>query len=139
MGYIDIFPTLKAITQGKTTNDNEFDSINVLENMRGNGKNVERKWFAYLDQNVEKRERFAVNYNNWKLVLERDAQDRVSRCGALNMLFYFDSLNIESNDVKEENPKLLKELLQAVETFSDTKSDHQISRYNVGKSGFTAP
>lgn len=138
MGYIDILPTIISISHIDINTDN-LDGINVLESMQGNTQVTSRKWFSYLDQDGQEREKLAVNYLDWKLIIERDAPDAVTHQKDESILFKMDSLHIESKDVKEDNPQVYHELQKSIEEFLKLKSNDQIPRYPDGNERFKAP
>ena len=138
MGYIDIFPTLKAITHHKANLD-QLDGINVLESMKGDSQSTDRKWYSYVDQKKSRRELLAVNYHDWKLVVNRNAPDAFSERVDSVALFRLGAGHVERNDVKMENMSVFNELQKDLYDFLQLRSKHQIPRYHEFREGFTPP
>ncbi|MEM6633429.1 MAG: sulfatase-like hydrolase/transferase [Bacteroidota bacterium] len=138
MGYIDIFPTLKSISQGNSA-ETKLDGINVLDILKGKSYGKKRKWFTYLDQSPSKREKLAVHFQDLKLIVERDAPDTASNRKESTALFQLDSLHTGDKDVAEKYEEVFKELFKNMEEFLQGKPIFQNPRYREGKFGFKAP
>lgn len=68
MGYIDVYPTLKAIAGLNTDDPNPLDGIDLLSIIQAKTKATPRKWFSYVAQGTPSN-KFALTEGPWKLVL----------------------------------------------------------------------
>ncbi len=144
MGYIDIYPTIKAAAYGddytKVKDKNPIDGINVLPMLRGKSEGEPRYWFSYIDQNQGAIERFGINYGNYKLYVERPAADNKAKekPKAKIELYELDAHHATEHE-QVKNPKMKKQLLQKVNEFMGLRPEVVIDRYHVPNKGFIAP
>ena len=139
MGYIDILPTFLAAIGHEPSLSNTLDGVNALAAIRENSPLPDRAWLTYLDQNDDARESFALNHDDYKLLIQRDAADASKSRPALVELFKISADPTESTNLADSDPETLHELNTALENLMQLKSDHQISRFRVGREGFVAP
>ena len=64
-GYIDVYPTLKAIAGVKTEDPNHLDGIDLLPIIRGEKEAPKRPWFSYIKQGNPSN-KFALTDDPWK-------------------------------------------------------------------------
>ncbi len=129
IGYIDIFPTLMAISNYNRKSKNELDGQNVLSVMKGGNIN-DRNWFTYEDQGNDKIEDLAINKDQWKLIVKRGAPDANNDNSAIYQLFKIASDPNERTDLSAQNTDIVNELFKEVEKFYGLKSSYQIPRYS---------
>ena len=116
-----------------------FDGIDILGTLDGDGQFPDRPWFTYMDQNNDKRERLAVNYNKRKLVVHRPAPDG-DPSGSVEMeLFAIEDDSMEERDGSAASLEVTQGLLREIDQFLELKSESQIDRFTLGKKGFTPP
>jgi arylsulfatase A-like enzyme len=139
IGYIDILPTLLSAIGHDASPRKPLDGIDVLAAIRNRENPPDRAWLTYLDQNDDRRERFALNHDNYKLVVQRDATDaRQIRPSSIE-LFNIGDDPAESSNLAATDPATLAELNTALENLMQLKSADQVSRFREGRDGFTAP
>ncbi|MDB4473424.1 arylsulfatase [Opitutaceae bacterium] len=139
VGYIDILPTLLSAIGYQASPSRPLDGMDVLSAIRGNDSLPDRAWLTYLDQNGDRRERFALNHDNFKLVVQRDAADASETRPSSIELFNIKGDPTESNNLAETDPATLAELNTALDNLMQLKSANQVSRFREGRDGFTAP
>jgi arylsulfatase A-like enzyme len=128
MGYIDVFPTIMEVSNYAGSPVNELDGISVLSAMKGEKLN-NRNWFTYLDQGPEKAEKLAINNNNWKLILKRNAPDG-ENVAEDTLLFKISVDPYERTDLARQYPNEVESLLHELYQFYDLKSPNQIARFS---------
>jgi arylsulfatase B len=94
MGYVDIMPTLAAITGVSNQADKPWDGINVLDILDGKAETTDRAF--YPDRN-------AVVTQRWKLVD--------------NQLFDLENDPYEQTDLATEKPEIYKKMHEHLEYF----------------------
>ncbi|GAB5559312.1 MAG: hypothetical protein SynsKO_09590 [Synoicihabitans sp.] len=139
IGYIDVLPTLLSAIGHHAPPPRPFDGVDALAAIRGHDNLPDRAWLTYLDQNNDKRERLALNHDDFKLVIHRDATDAPENRPALIELFKISADPTESNNLAKTDPATRAELTTALDNLMKLKSDQQVSRFVEGREGFTAP
>ncbi len=143
IGYIDIFPTLRAIAyEGRQipADKKPLNGENVLDYMRGNKRPENRMWYSYIDLDKNaKMERLGVNYGDWKLVVTRPAPDnkKVPLPKTTCELFKLNEKNQEKITVN--NKEIEDIMLNGLNDFMSLKLPNQIKRGNDVASSFKAP
>ncbi|NQU54187.1 MAG: sulfatase-like hydrolase/transferase [Bacteroidetes bacterium] len=127
MGYIDVLPTLMEIANYSGNSKNELDGINILDGLKG-GKLDNREWFTYLDQNAEKKEKFAMNTNQWKLIWQRNAPDNEISSENIE-LFRINEDKTESIELSEKKQDIVNSLKSGIDRFYKFKIANQNPRY----------
>ena len=95
MGYIDLFPTLKAISGLTEKAQLPLDGINAIPAMQG--KSIgSRTWFSYIDQSPQKIERFSLHRDSLKLIVQQSAPDKEDEFNKNNFLFQLDVNHLEN-------------------------------------------
>ncbi|MFI3267452.1 MAG: sulfatase-like hydrolase/transferase, partial [Rikenellaceae bacterium] len=136
MGYIDIFPTLRAIAyEGNEipADKNPLNGEDILSYMKGEKRSENRMWFSYLDYDSKTMvERLGVNYGDWKLVVSRPAPDNniVPTPETTCELFKLNDENEEQTPI--DNKEIEAMLLDGLEEFLTLKQPVQIGRSNDG-------
>lgn len=138
IGYIDILPTLLSAIGHNASLNQPLDGVDALAAIRGNSTLPDRAWLTYLDQNDDARERFALNHDNYKLVLQQDAADATKDRPTLIELFNISTDPTESNNLADTDAPTLAELNSALENLMKLKSRSQVSRFREGRDGFKA-
>jgi arylsulfatase B len=128
MGYIDVFPTIMEVSNSNGIPVNELDGINVLPAMKGEKLN-NRSWYTYFDQSNARAEKLAINNNDWKLVLERNAPDAEDVVGD-TLLFQIATDPYEETDLAGQYPNEVEFLLNELYQFYELKSQYQVARYS---------
>ena len=139
IGYIDILPTLLSAIGHHASPRKPIDGVDALAAIRGNATLPDRAWLTYLDQNDDARERFALNHDNYKLVVQRDATDATLSRPAQIELFDISDDPSESNNLANTDAPTLAELNSALENLMKLKSTSQVSRFREGRDGYKAP
>ena len=139
IGYIDILPTILSAIGHNARLHHPLDGVDALAAIRGNHTLPDRAWLTYLDQNDDARERFALNHDNYKLVVQRDAADASENRPALIELFNISDDPTESTNLADTDGPTLTELNSALENLMKLKSPSQVSRFREGRDGFTPP
>jgi arylsulfatase A-like enzyme len=139
MGYIDIMPTLKRIVGLEEEAVNPFDGLDVSDAIQGNETLPDRPWFTYYDQNDDRQEKLAVNYDTFKLVVHRPAPDGDYNTATDIELFAIQEDTQEADDRVAVGSDRGDELLAEINGFLSLKQDNQIERFRVGREGFVAP
>ena len=126
LGYIDLLPTLAEIAD-YDVEPKLLDGKSMLAALRGN-KTEDRSWFTYIDQSGEKIEHLALNRDEWKLVVRRNAPGNDVEENNIQ-LYNIRNDAEEKNDVSASNPQIVKMLLSEMNTFYKMKAQSQIPRY----------
>ncbi len=141
MGYIDIYPTIKAAAYGAghtaILDKKPLDGINLLPILQGKEKGKERLILSYIDQNEDKIERYGVNYGTKKLHVNRPALDNTKPSAKLKITLF--NLNTNHAEIEIHDAKLQEELYKHVDEFMKLQPENHISRYADGQDGFTPP
>lgn len=135
MGYIDVFPTLKAMAGNSNPNKNTLDGMNVLEAMQGEAKLPKRSWFTYFDQDTKSNHAgIALNYGAQKLIIEekQESSNRIT-------LYNIDKSYYESQSNEPHAKIISDDMFKIVTNYMGLKIDEQIEKFIVGKEGFVAP
>lgn len=107
---IDLLPTFAAISGGKTPNDRTIDGVNIWPVLSGKAKaNVREAFFYYQMDQLQ-----AVRSGDWKLFVEMNSKKRNwgKPEGKREMALYNLAEDIhEDNNVADDNPKVVKNLL----------------------------
>ncbi len=144
MGYIDIVPTLLAAIGENRLPPRPLDGVNALSALKHQTPLPDRAWLTYLDQNGDHRERLALNHDDYKLVVHRNAADATesrsteSRSTEIE-LFKIKSDPTESTNLANSDPTTLRELNSTLENLMRLKSSSQVQRFRVGSGDFTPP
>ena len=138
-GYIDIVPTLMAAINSADTPPRAWDGIDTLSALRGLAQLPERAWLTYMDQNDDFRERLALNHDDYKLVVHRDAPDATTSHPPLIELFDLINDPAESENLAPTEPDTLSELTTALDNLMTLKSSIQVDRFKLGSDDFIAP
>jgi len=139
MGYIDVMPTLKKIVGLDEEAVNPFDGLDVSNAMRGEETLPDRSWFTYFDQNEDHREKLAVNYDAFKLVVHRSAPDGEPTNSTDVELFAIREDSQEADNRVALEGERGDGLLAEIDNFLSLKHPNQIERFYVGKKTFVAP
>lgn len=143
MGYIDLFPTLRAIAyegQKIPADKNPLDGENVIDYMRGERRAKSRMWYSYIDYDSKTMiERLGVNYGDWKLVVTRPApdNDQTPLPETTYELFKLNENNQELECV--ENTKIEKKLSKGLDKFMTFKQSTRVGRSLDGIKNFKPP
>lgn len=135
MGYIDIFPTLKAMVGNSNQNKNVLDGIDVLDAMRGKVKLPERPWFTYFDQNPKNTPKVAVNQGNRKLIIEGEMGSPDIR----KTVWDIDQDYYESQSNEQCVKTISDSLFTIARYYMGFRIDSQIEQYTIGREGFIPP
>jgi len=135
MGYIDVFPTLKALARDKKPNNHQLDGINVLEALNGSQTLPKRPWFTYLDQNPNQMQWVAVNLENKKLII----QGELENSDAKKNLYSIDEKKLENQISEKYRKAVCDSLFKIANHYLGLKLENQIDQYPVGKEEFIAP
>ncbi len=143
MGYIDIFPTLKALAYGKKykkiEDKNPLDGINILPLLRGEKPQEDRFWYTYIDQRTDMVEHIGVNYGDMKLVVARPAPDNNKTDASAASVVLYELNEDHSGEMTPAENQDIEALYEKAEAFMTNKSKNQIPRYQVKEGKFTAP
>ena len=137
MGYIDVFPTIRAVAGIDTPVANPLDGINVLDAMRGTANPGPRDWFSFIA--MSRPESIAINTDTWKMVVRGESvlargADRQRKIE----LFQIDRDPFETADVSGDHPVVVAELLKKLEAFRKLQTPG-VGPYGPGRDGFVAP
>lgn len=138
IGYIDLFPTLRAISGLKEEAKRPLDGINALTAMQGESIGS-RTWFSYIDQSPQKVERFALHNDTLKLVVQRAAPDNEESVKEKNFLFQLDASHQEKENIYAQYPGQIAEMRSQLDSLYNLRVEPSTPRYKVGKKGFTPP
>ncbi|MFR9621048.1 MAG: sulfatase-like hydrolase/transferase [Rikenellaceae bacterium] len=145
MGYIDIFPTLRAAAYDGVAipaDHKPLDGRDVMPLMQGEQwRGKDRMWFSYLDHTDDSRmERLGVNYGKWKLVVTRPAPDNQQQPQPETLCELFE-LNEQNQELEVvENSKMEKLLLKELKRFLAQKQQARVGRHTVAdQKSFEAP
>ncbi len=142
IGYIDVFPTIKALAYGdkheKVADHNPLDGVNMLPYIKGETQMKDRYWHSYFDQNTEQIEYIGLNYNEWKLVVKQPAPDNEQQVERIVELYKLSADHTGEMELVEDKA-IEKRLLKASERFMLRKKEDQIERYGVKEGEFTPP
>ena len=140
-GYIDVYPTLKAIAGLTTEDPNPLDGINLLPIIHGEQKAPERKWYSYVAQGNPS-DKFALHDGPWKLVLVNGLPDQadLNKPKGKPSVELFDL----AHDPSEKNNVVKKEPERAAAMLKDLRKHYRlkiegIPHYRFGVEGFVAP
>jgi len=139
---IDILPTIAAIT-GVTLPSNKIDGVNILSLLKGEpDANPRSHLFYYFNKNSLE----AVRQGSWKLILphpyqsyEEDLPGRDGlpgkKYGAKAELSLFDLRRDpgERYDVKDQNPDIVKKILELVEKAREDLGDDLTNRTGANR------
>ncbi len=136
MGYIDMFPTIKAAAYGDTyesvPDKKPLDGINILPILQGKAAGAPRYWYSYIDQLDDKHEHFALNYGITKLHVKRASPDNNnSKTNQINL--YNLNPNHSGENTSVNNPETKAEYLEKIETFKKLQPKDNVGRYSDGK------
>lgn len=141
MGYIDVYPTLKAMAGLTSADPNPLDGINLLPIIRGEKEAPQRKWFSYVAQGNPSN-KFALHDGPWKLVLVNglpDQADLTKPKGKPSVeLFHL------GRDTAEKNNLVMQEPDRAAAMLKDLREHYRlkiagIPHYRFGAEDFVAP
>jgi len=141
MGYIDVYPTLKAIAGLITADPNPLDGINLLPIIQEKAKALPRKWYSYVAQGAPSN-KFALTDGAWKLVLVNGlpAQADPAKPDGPPSIELF---NLD-RDPAEKTNLVRKESERASAMLNDLREHYRlkisgIPHYRAGADSFKAP
>lgn len=141
MGYIDVYPTLKAIAGGTETDPNPLDGINLLPIIRDQKTAPKRKWFTYVAQGTPSN-KFALTEGPWKLVLVNglpvDADFEKPNSPPTIELFHLDRDPSEKTNLITKEPERVATMLKELQEHYRLKISG-IPHYREGADDFIAP
>ena len=141
MGYIDVYPTLKAIAGGTETDPNPLDGINLLPIIRDQKTAPKRKWFTYVAQGTPSN-KFALTEGPWKLVLVNglpvDADLEKPNSPPTIELFHLDRDPSEKTNLITKEPERVATMLKELQEHYRLKISG-IPHYREGADDFIAP
>ncbi|MDF1710986.1 MAG: arylsulfatase [Akkermansiaceae bacterium] len=132
-GYIDIYPTLKAVASHSMDDPNPVDGRNILGILQGKAKAEERDWFSYIAQG--KPDQMALTAGDWKLVV---AGKSVLDDDPPLELFHLKEDPAESNNLAAANPNKATAMLDRLRRHRRLKIKG-IPDFREGKTEFVAP
>ena len=132
-GYIDIYPTLKAIASSKAKDPNPLDGKNLLETLQGKASVAQRDWFSYIEQG--KPAQMSLTSGDWKLVV---AGKSVLADYPPLELFNLKNDPGESNNLARAHSGKAKDMLLRLQKHRRLKIKG-IHNFLDGKQGFVAP
>ncbi len=141
MGYIDIYPTLKAIAGSTELDPNPLDGINLLPVLRGESPAPKRTWYSYIAQGNPSN-KFALTEDPWKLVLVNglpaDADlDKPNGSPSIE-LFHLERDPSEKTNLVTKEPEKAAALLAKLREHYRLKIPG-IPHYRTGAEAFVAP
>ena len=135
MGYIDVFPTIRAVAGIDTPVANPLDGINVLDAMRGTANPGPRDWFSFIA--MSRPESIAINTDTWKMVVQ--GENVLTPGGRRRAeLFRIDRDPFEKTDLSAEDPDVVAELMKKIKAFRKLQTPG-VGSYGSGREGFQAP
>ncbi|MDA0347923.1 MAG: arylsulfatase [Verrucomicrobia bacterium] len=141
MGYIDVYPTLKAIAGVTSVDPNPLDGIDLIPIIRGEKSAPKRKWFTYVAQGTPSN-KFALTEGPWKLVLVNGLPDQANLKtpdGPLTIeLFHLDRDPTEKTNLIASEPERTAAMLKDLQEHYRLKIPG-IPDYLEGADGFVAP
>lgn len=139
-GYIDVYPTLKALSGSTDAPPNPLDGINLLPIIRGEKKVPTRDWFSYIAQGSPGK--LALTAEPWKLVVVNGTPaeaDPTKPGGPPSVaLFHLGNDPAEKTNLLAKHPERAAEMLQRLRRHYALKIDG-IPHFREGVEGFTAP
>ncbi len=139
IGYIDVVPTLMAVAGHQPTPAIAWDGINFLPALQQGAALPDRAWLTYLDQNDDARERLALNRDDFKLVIYRNAPDADAPEAPSIELFAIATDPAETTNLAGTYPDILARLTADLDALLSLKSPHQVLRFKEGADSFVAP
>lgn len=141
LAYIDVLPTLMAITGVDDHGGKPLDGINALPILTGEAGAVDREIYAYIGAQGPETEGISVRTAEWKLVVNgpdlSDSEADDSRRERL--LFRIAEDPNETTDVAAEHPDVVAELYAKVKAFRELQPADGVPPYAEGREGFIAP
>ncbi|PST84286.1 arylsulfatase [Pedobacter yulinensis] len=126
MGYVDIFPTLKAIAGQQEAAKKTLDGLNLWPVLNGSAGKLDREF--YLGHG-------ALLSGDWKLILD---QGRPNMKLNGDVLFRIPPDDAETENVRAAHPDVYKRLKAAVAPYEAIRSKKEILSKGP-KNGFVAP
>ena len=140
MGYIDVYPTIKRITNVDDPDPNPLDGRDMLDVIRGRTKAPKRDWFSYIAQGSP--DKIAICHGQWKLVvlgasvldmtLEQALRADDSKARPSVELFNLHRDPTESTNLVAEHPEIVSQLLERLKISC-------VPDFQDGRKGFKAP
>ena len=127
-GYIDVLPTLLGVCDIAKSNDTALDGINMLPVLKGQEKTVNRNFYLGYGSLVN---------DTWKLVRANAGNSRMKH--KEDALFKIMEDPSESTNIKGNNLKVYKDLVETVRDYDDIEPKNAVPPYGQGKKGFKAP
>ncbi len=139
-GYIDVYPTLKALAGSTANSPNELDGINLLPILRSEADAPQRDWFSYIAQGTPGK--LALTEEPWKLVLVNGTPDQADLAKPEGPpaveLFNLDKDPAEKTNLLEKQPERAAAMLERLRKHYALKIDG-IPHFREGAEAFTAP
>ena len=132
-GYIDIYPTLKAVASFSAKDPNPLDGQDILGLLQGKAKMTARDWFSYIAQG--KPEQMSLTAGDWKLVV---AGESVLDDDPSLELFDLKNDPGESKNLAITYAKKAKSMLERLRKHRRLKMA-RIPGFKEGREGFVAP
>jgi arylsulfatase B len=138
MGYIDLFPTICRLADVEIPDRLALDGIDVSGAMSGAETLPDRAWFTYEAQRNNRDHTFAVQDDEWKLVVKGPALYSTDPSEITVELYRLGEDPGEAVNVLRDSGSAAGPLFLKLNEFTQLRKEG-VSYYSDGREGFVAP